>query len=136
MIDASSPEHASQAAAVHEVLEQIGAQDIPLIEVFNKIDLLDEDERARFRERFPAAEFVSAESGEGIEELVRRIDSAAGSVDTLMDVIIPYSKGDLVSLAHERCSIISEQHEEGGTHRLLQVPPEYTARYAPFLIES
>lgn len=132
VIDASSPEHISQAAAVHEVLEQIGAQNIPLIEVFNKMDLLDEDEHAHFRERFPAAEFVSAESGEGIEELVRRIDTAAGSVDALMDIIIPYDRGDLVSLAHERCSIVSEQHEEGGTHLLVQVPPEYTARFEGF----
>lgn len=136
VIDASSPEHISQAAAVHEVLEQIGAQNIPLIEVFNKMDLLDEDEHARFRERFPAAEFVSAESGEGIEELVRRIDTAAGSVDALMDIIIPYDRGDLVSLAHERCSIVSEQHEEGGTHLLVQVPPEYTARFEGFVKDA
>lgn len=133
VIDASSPEHVSQATAVREVLEQIGAQDIPLIEVFNKIDLLDDGERERFHDRFPAAEFVSAESGEGIEELVHRIDSAAGSIDTLMDIVVPYERGDLVSLAHERCSIVSEQHEESGTHLLVQVPPEYTARYAPYV---
>lgn len=133
VVDGSSPEHASQIEAVHEVLDQIDAQKIPLITVFNKIDLLSEHRCEALRQRYPESQFVSAESGEGIGELIERIDRAAGSVDTLMDVTIPYDRGDLVSLAHERCSIVSERHAENGTLLLIQVPPEYVARFSPFL---
>lgn len=136
VIDGSSTEHATQIEAVHDVLQQIGAQKIPLIPVFNKMDLLDEGQREALQRRHPDAQFVSAESGEGIAELIERIDRAAGSIDTLMDVIVPYERGDLVSLAHERCSIVSERHKEDGTALLIQVPPEYTMRFSPFLTSA
>lgn len=136
VIDGSSEGSSGQIEAVHQVLDQIGAQEIPLIAVFNKIDLLDDGQRAALASRYPQAQFVSAESGEGIEELVERIDRAAGSVDTLMDVMVPYDRGDLVSLAHERCSIVSERHEEEGTALMLQVPPEHVVRFSPYLTSA
>ena len=103
VIDASSPEFEGQIEAVCEVLDQIGAQSIPTIATFNKCDLLDAETLAGLKRRYPSARFVSARTGEGIEGLVGAIAQAASAADTKLDVLIPYQRGDLVSLAHERC---------------------------------
>lgn len=128
MIDASSPEFEGQIEAVCEVLDQIGAQSIPTIATFNKCDLLDAETLAGLKRRYPSARFVSARSGEGIEELVGAIAQAASSADAKLDVLVPYQRGDLVSLAHERCHIISESHEATGTRRSCSRPLPSSAR--------
>ena len=133
VVDASSHEADGQMAAVAEVLDQIGAEAIPTVLVLNKADLVDEATAEALRGRFPTAQLVSARTGEGIQELVDRIGLAAGAADTLMDVMIPYSEGALVSLAHEQCLIISKEHGEGGTRLQMQVPAMAVERFAPYL---
>lgn len=136
VIDASSPEYEGQRAAVEEVLGQIGAQDIPCIEVFNKVDLLDGEEREALARRYSLALRVSAQTGEGMEGLVDRIAQAAASADEHLEVVIPYQRGDLVSVAHERCHIISESHEEAGTRLTLLAGPAYAGVFEPFRVEA
>ena len=134
VIDASSPEFEGQIEAVCEVLDQIGAQSIPTIATFNKCDLLDAETLAGLKRRYPSARFVSARSGEGIEGLVGAIAQAASAADTKLDVLIPYQRGDLVSLAHERCHIISESHKETGTRLQLLVAPAFVSTFSPYLV--
>lgn len=136
VIDASSPEFEGQIEAVCEVLDQIGAQSIPTIATFNKCDLLDSETLAGLKRRYPSVQFVSARSGEGIEELVGAIAQAASSADAKLDVLIPYQRGDLVSLAHERCHIISESHEETGTRLQLLVAPAFVSTFSPYLVSD
>jgi GTP-binding protein HflX len=125
VVDGSSDELSYQMDTVEEVLHQIGAERIERIVVFNKKDLLPSADAARrLAETHPDSLLVSAETGEGIDELVERIAKVAASRDDLLDVVIPYQRGDLVSLAHKRCHIISEQHEEDGTHMLLYAPSD------------
>ena len=121
VIDASSSEYQGQIAAVEEVLGQIGAQGIDRIEVFNKCDLLDDQQRSAVESRHTKAVFVSAKTGSGIDTLIDRLVRVAAAKDELMEVRIPYSHGDLVSLAHERCFIIREEHDVEGTVLTMQV---------------
>ncbi len=136
VVDASSPEYEGQIEAVQEVLDQIGAQDIPRLEVFNKVDLLDGEARSALEGRYPLALRVSAETGEGTGELVERIAQAAAAADAHLEVLIPYQRGDLVSVAHERCHIVSEAHEEAGTRLVLLVGPAYAGVFEPFCVEG
>ena len=136
VIDASSPEFEGQIEAVCEVLDQIGAQSIPTIATFNKCDLLDAETLAGLKRRYPSARFVSARSGEGIEELVGAIAQAASSADAKLDVLVPYQRGDLVSLAHERCHIISESHEATGTRLQLLAAPAFVSAFSPYLVSD
>jgi GTP-binding protein HflX len=73
VIDASSPELERQRAAVRRVLEDVGAAEVPLIEVYNKIDALAPEERRRIREIHPAAAVISARTGEGVDELLQMV---------------------------------------------------------------
>ena len=132
VVDASSEHYEKHIKAVMEVLDQIKAQKIPLILVFNKIDLLTEEELEALRHRWPQALVVSSVTGQGIDELIHAIGLAAAAQDILLDVIIPYDKGNLASLAHERCRIIDEAYEEDGTHLTLQIPQSYFAQFKPY----
>lgn len=132
VIDASSPEREAQMRSVSDVLGQIGAEGIDRIEVFNKIDLLDEDEREALTKRHPGAVAVSAMTGDGIDDLVKRMASVASSRDKLLKVLVPYERGDLVSVAHERASIVREEHDENGTRIDMLISPAYAALFDGF----
>jgi GTP-binding protein HflX len=75
VIDAATPDRDRQVAAVKRVLEEVGAADVPMIDVFNKADAITADERRRIAERDPAAAVISAVSGEGIDELIQMVAS-------------------------------------------------------------
>lgn len=134
VVDASSPEFEAQIDAVHDVLDQIGAHSIASLFVFNKCDLLEKEVFEALQRRYPHALFVSAQTGSGIEELVNAIAQAASSTDAKLDVLIPYQRGDLVSLAHERCHIISEDHGADGTRIQMLAAPAFASAFAPFAV--
>jgi len=75
VIDASAPDRDRHIAAVHAVLEEVGAQRVPAIEVFNKCDRLDAAERARLEALHPTALCVSALSGEGRDEVIAAMET-------------------------------------------------------------
>ena len=70
VIDASNPERERQMAAVTRVLEEVGAIEVPRIEVYNKIDRLSSDERRHIQESDPSALLIAAATGEGCDELL------------------------------------------------------------------
>jgi GTP-binding protein HflX len=75
VIDAGSAERDRHIAAVRRVLEEVGASDIPVIDVYNKADTISADERRRIRQADPAAALISARTGEGLDELVQMVAS-------------------------------------------------------------
>ena len=136
VVDASAEEREAQITAVEEVLGQIGAQDIRRVLVFNKCDLLDAEELDALRARHAQAQFVSAATGEGIEALVEHVARVASASDACLDVLVPYKRGDLVSLAHERCRILSETHEEEGTRLVMLAAPSFAEAFRPFVVDG
>ena len=75
VIDAAGADRDRQIDAVRRVLEQVGATDAPVLNVYNKADALTMDERRRIGERDPAAALISARTGEGMEELIQMVTS-------------------------------------------------------------
>ena len=75
VIDASSAFRDRQIGAVRRVLEEVGAADVPVLDVYNKADMLTLDERRRTNDRDPAAALMSARTGEGVEELTQMVAS-------------------------------------------------------------
>lgn len=132
VIDAAQPEFEDQKKTVEKVLLQIGAGDIARKDVFNKIDLLDSDMLESLHLREPDALFISAEQGTGLDQLMAYISQQAANTGVIMDVVIPYNRGDLVSLAHERCHIIDEGHSADGTTMRVQVSEPLQGTFARF----
>jgi GTPase len=75
VIDAAASDRDRRMAAVRDVLQEVGAIDVPLVEVYNKCDQLTPDERRRLADLDPAALPVSALTGDGVDELVETIAS-------------------------------------------------------------
>ena len=132
VVDASDPQHARQIDTVNIVLEQIGAHEIGRIEVFNKKDLLGDLQHQALATRFPHAVFTSTKTGEGLNELIHRIGVVASAQDELLEVLIPFSRGDVVSYAHQRCTILSENYEEQGTRLVLRAGKQALSRLREF----
>jgi GTP-binding protein HflX len=81
VIDASSGERERQMTAVRRVLEELGAVDVPMIDVYNKIDEITPDERRRLRDADPSAAVISARTGEGVAALLEMV-AARLALDT------------------------------------------------------
>ncbi len=75
VIDAANSERARHVETVRSVLAEIGAGRVPVLDVFNKVDLLDSGERQRLRASHPSAIFISALQGQGRTELMDAIAS-------------------------------------------------------------
>jgi GTP-binding protein HflX len=75
VIDASTPDRERQIAAVRSVLSEVGAQHVPVVDVFNKWDRLDGAERDRLRALYPGALFISALTGEGRDDLISALET-------------------------------------------------------------
>ncbi|GMA92916.1 GTPase HflX [Homoserinibacter gongjuensis] len=120
VVDGSHPDPASQIATVRDVLGEAGARDVPELIVFTKGDLVDADRRLLLRGLEPDSVFVSARTGEGLEELLEEIGRRLPLPDVELDVLIPYDRGDLVTLAHDRGRVLETHYEEGGTRMRVQ----------------
>ena len=122
VVDAAHPDPLSQVAAVRTVLSEIpGALDVPELIVLNKTDLADAVTLAALRTGLPEAVAVSARTGEGIEELRARIEQMLPHPQVSIDVVVPYSRGDLVSRVHAEGEIDTVDYVETGTHVVARV---------------
>jgi GTP-binding protein HflX len=73
VIDASNPERERHVAAVTRVLEEVGAIEVPRVEVYNKVDAISADERRRIQDADPASMLISAYTGVGIDDLLESV---------------------------------------------------------------
>lgn len=116
VVDAAHPDPLSQIAAVRAVLAEIpGALEVPELIVLNKADLADAVTLAALRTRLPEAVIVSAATGEGLDELRVRIEEMLPRPDVPVDLVIPYSRGDLVAKVHADGEIDAIEYVEAGT---------------------
>ena len=113
VVDISHSNADEQVTAVEEMLEELGAGDKPLVTALNKIDLLDPDDWAG--EDYPSPVFVSARTGKGIPQLLAVVDGMLQERMTPLRLLLPYSKGDLVSLIYEHGRVEREEFTAEGT---------------------
>lgn len=113
VVDISCPYHEKQMRVVDGVLESLHAADIPRIIVFNKADaIVSCDLPAESENRLN----VSALRGTGIEKLLSAVELKLNSARTEVDILVPYSKYEAVSMIRDRGMLLSEEHTETGTH--------------------
>ncbi len=124
VVDASHPDPEGQISAVRSVFADIEAAHVPELIVFNKADAADPLALSGLLAREPHAVVVSARTGAGIEELQLAIEADLPRPAAVVDVVVPYSRGDLLSLVHEKGEIETLEHGEHGTHVVARVPDE------------
>ncbi|RBO96518.1 GTP-binding protein HflX [Nocardia puris] len=136
VVDGSDPMPADQIKAVREVITDVikeaGSAAPPELLVVNKIDAADPTELTRLRGVLPDAEFVSARTGAGIEELRTRLATVLGGLDVEVGVLLPYTRGDLLARIHADGRLLSTEHEETGTRVRALVPRALAAALSEF----
>lgn len=128
--DAGEPEERRLAreGAVLDVLGEIGAAHVPRLLVLNKIDLLDPEARRELRYRHPDAVEVSALTGEGLDDLRARLVDFARSRLTRLEVLVPYTRGAIVSEIYTVGREVEQEAGPDGTLVRALVPPVDAAR--------
>jgi len=136
VVDGSHADPAGQLRAVREVFAEIGALDVPEIVVVNKADAADPLVLKELLANEPHAVVVSARTGEGIDELLLAIEADLPRPSERVEVVVPYSRGDLVNRVHESGEIESLSHHADGTHLTALVEAGLAHELAPFAVDN
>jgi GTP-binding protein HflX len=137
VVDASLPEEERdvQMRAVDDVLEQIGAGELPRVIVLNKVDLVAGDDRERLRNRLPDAIQVSAFTREGLDELEILIaEHFAGRFEPV-ELLVPHSEGAVLSSLYALgAPITSREDTADGVRIRARLPEAERDRYRRFAV--
>jgi GTPase len=138
VVDGSEPETARAAsiAAADAVLEEIGAGSGPRLLVMNKVDLLDESERRELTLRHRDAVLVSAERGEGLDELRSEIATLIRGSLTEVELLVPFSDGERLSELHEVAGDLEREDRPDGVHVRALLPARYAERFADLAVDG
>jgi GTPase len=142
VVDLSHPNMEEQVAAVEEVLDELGAGDKPVVVALNKLDRLHLSDPAQAQHlaevqaEHPQSVAISALTGQGIDDLLTAIDQALKHHMAAVNVLIPYERGELVSLMHEHGVVENEDHTEHGTHLQGRLPVELAGRFARYWVQE
>lgn len=131
LIDISHPNSQAQARSVLDTLEEIGASHIPIITVLNKVDkLTDGTPRNEILAKFPDCVAISARTGEGTDDLLTKIRQVLYENMVPIEVRLPYSQGQLISLFHETGRIDRIEHNRSEVLIQGRVPGRLLARFS------
>ena len=137
VVDASVSEEQLEAMtkAVDSVLAEIGADELPLMIVLNKIDLVDPLGRRRLANRFPGAPHVSAHTGEGLEELRAAVAAHFAERFEAVRLLLPYEDGGKLAELYELGAPIDERIDKPeGVFVRARLGHADLRRFAPFLV--
>jgi len=137
VVDASAPdeEQERQVEAVEDVLHEIGAGELPVSLVLNKVDLVDPLARRRLGNRFPTAVQVSAVTGEGLDELKAELAHHFESRFERVRLLVPYDEGARLSELYALGTPIEEREDTPeGVAIVARIPRRDLPRFAPFLV--
>jgi len=115
VVDASHPDPEGQIRAVREVLADVpGALAVPEVLVLNKSDIAEQDVLMRLRARPEPTVEVSALTGAGLDDLLETVAQRLPRPSERVEVVLPYTRGDLVAEAHAKGEVLSEKHGNEG----------------------
>ena len=131
VVDASAPDVQGNIDAVHRTLHAIGAQDVPEVMVFNKIDL--NPDVTGLLTRFPGTVAVSAKEGLGLEGVYEVISDRLRALTELVELTIPYDRGDVLAKVHREGQVLSETANDEGMVIRARLDPDSKGRLAEWL---
>jgi GTP-binding protein HflX len=117
---------------VHAVLTDIDARRVPEVVVVNKIDAAAPDTLLQLRALVPDAVFVSARTGQGLDDLLDVLDDRLPRPQVDVRVLLPFDRGDLVSRVYGNGEVLAEEHEAAGTVLTARVHSDLAAVLAPY----
>ncbi|MEW6522065.1 MAG: GTPase HflX [Bacillota bacterium] len=111
VVDASAPELEEHVATVVAVLSQLGASGKPVLMVFNKCDLVDDVTAGALAARWSPSVAISAQTGQGLDDLLRAIDQTLAGTRERVTLHVPYDKAAVLEVLHQQGQVISQRYE-------------------------
>ena len=137
VVDASAADPEAQMDAVHTVLREIGAEEVPELLAFNKSDVVEflgrGEEVKRLLDRHPGSVALSAATGDGVDGLLEAVGERLRMLSRTVELLVPYERGDVVAALHRQGEVLSEDHEADATRLRVRLPDPEVNRFAEFL---
>ncbi|MCZ7530731.1 MAG: GTPase HflX [Acidimicrobiia bacterium] len=133
VVDGSAPDAPAQIAAVREVLAEIQADEVPELVVVNKTDIADSRSVTEIV-RAESACAVSAVTGTGLAELTARITSMLRARHQVLELRVPFERGDVMAALHRSGEVLLATHDDGATTVRARLAPEDLGRFAEFAV--
>jgi GTP-binding protein HflX len=132
VVDASAPNTEAQIAAVHEVLGEIGAAEVPELVVVNKSDTAPEEAKA-LAHAIEGSVLISARTGEGIDDLLQVIGDRLRGTDRVVELVVPWSRGDVLAAVHREGEVVGQSDGEESATLQVVLDEVGRARFAEFV---
>jgi len=132
VVDGAAADPEGQIEAVHAVMHEIDADDLPELVVVNKIDAAEPETVAGLLAAHPGAVAVSARTGEGIDTLLDAIGARLRALIPIYELLIPYERGDLLAAIHRDGEVLVAVHGDEGTRVRARLPGAVASRVAEF----
>ncbi len=120
--------------AVHDVLREIGADDVSQLLVLSKADRIAEDRRRELALKHPGAVLVSAVTGEGIDTLIARIEEEFARTLRDVELLIPYDEGTRLAELYEAAGDLEREETADGVLVRARLPAGVAPRYERFAL--
>ena len=134
VVDSSAVDPLGQITAVREVLGEISADRVPELLVFNKADA-DHDAAKRLVYDHPGSVAISAVTGEGTDDLLRTISDRVRSLTAVVELLVPYERGDVMASLHREGEVVSTSHEDGGIRVRARLADASRGRLTEFVVQ-
>ena len=132
VVDSSAARPGEQVDAVRAVLDEIGADRVPELIAFNKADLAPAA-AGRLAADHPGSVALSAMTGEGVDTLVEAVGDRLRALSGVVELLVPYDRGDVVAAVHREGEVLVEAHEASGTRLRARLDGSAAARFAPYV---
>ena len=135
VVDAAAVDPNGQIIAVREILAEIGADKVPELLLINKSDL-DPDSAKRLVHEHRGAVGFSAATGEGLNDLLLAIGDRMRALTTVIELLIPYDRGDIVATVHREGEVVSTSNEEIGMRVRARLADASAGRLSEFVVSQ
>lgn len=133
IVDASDPEHDMHMEVTGRTLREIGAGNIPKVQVMNKADLTGEFAPGTLHEQAGKI-YLSAQNGDGIDELIRLIEEKLNGGTTLVEVLIPYDELSVTDPLRRNAVILREEYIQEGLKMKVRMDLDLLRRYRKWVV--
>ncbi|HEV3352206.1 MAG TPA: GTPase HflX [Acidimicrobiales bacterium] len=134
VVDSAAADPGEQIGAVRTVLAEIGADRVPELLAFNKADIA--PEAKRLVDRNPGSVLLSAVTGEGVDNLLRTIGDRLRALAPVVELRVPYDRGDVLAALHREGEVLSEAHEPDATVLRARFRTGGVGRFQEFVVSS
>jgi GTPase len=133
VVDASALDPEGNIDAVQTVLREIGADAVPQLLAFNKADL-SAKQAARLAELHPGAVAISATTGDGVDELLRAVSDRLRALTNVIEVVVPYDRGDVLAAVHREGEVLVEQPEQDAMRLRVRLDDAAIGQFVDFVV--